>query len=415
MQSQYKTLAEASVTKDKQEKTCDISDKNECNQDSDNESIEQKRSENIDSLIETSDNKNTEDVLEKDSAKLFNEKLSETEAATKNVELQMEESKSSDKIVETKVMEKSSDIEECDSANVSREAEDAVQALQVAEQGDGEVKGNSPDSCEQGRDHLTPELSVSGPSPPSQPCISECISDTNSDVPAPLTPQVHTPPPIQDNSSPQLGSVPSVPTSSPSASKPSPIKSDIIKHDIDEEAKKANSHTMDDEGSTSDDDIPSDDNYPDDYNESPPGAPAPSVTVLQPPPPQHVPVQPSPVQQSPIHPSPLQQSPIHPSPVQQSPIHPSPIQQSPIQQSPIQHSPVQKSPIQPCQPSPIQKSPALQKQPDSVKSFHEAQFTEEIPNNFDQLSNSSSTNIQAETLPQPHYESSCFTSITKSE
>jgi hypothetical protein len=48
----------------------------------------------------------------------------------------------------------------------------------------------------------------------------------------------------------------------------------------------------------SDDDIPSDDNYQDDFNESPPGAPAPVVS-LQPPPPQPS-MQPSPIQPSPV-------------------------------------------------------------------------------------------------------------------
>lgn len=346
--------------------------------------------------------KNEDDIcvnnLEDDSAKLESDKISETEAATKNVELEMEESKGSPKHGRVEDEEdKNSDVEECDSVNVSREAEDAVQALQEAEQGDSEGKENSPDSCEQERDHLTPELSVSGPSPISQPCVTDCISDTNSDVPAPLTPQVPTPPPVRESLSPHFTSVdvPSVSQSDmPAVSETSQVKSGDIDKSNDKNFDKANSQTVDDEDSTSDDDIPSDDNYQDDFNESPPGAPAPVVS-LQPPPPQ-----PS-MQPSPIQPSPVQPSSVQPSPMQQSPLQPSPVQQSPVQQSPIQHSPIQPSPIQqsPVQQSPV-SAPAVQKQPESAKSFHETSFTEELQTNFEQLSNSSTNNLQNESLPQ---------------
>ncbi|XP_052068323.1 histone acetyltransferase KAT6B-like isoform X3 [Mytilus californianus] len=391
--TQRKDFMEASVAKVKEDK-CD-KPKKEFNDDSDNESIETKRSENFDSMAETKekDVKSEEDLCVNNfnnSAKLLTDKISETEAATKNVELEMEESKDSSKCEDIVEEDKGSDIGECDSANVSREAEDAVQALQVAEQGDSEEgKSNSPDSCEQERQHLTPELSVSGPSPASQPCVTDCISDTNSDVPAPLTPQVPTPPPSQENLSPNIKSV----SNTDSPTKTSPSKSDSMKEsDNNDKSKLQNDE---EEDSTSDDDIPSDDNYHDDFNDSPPGAPAP-VTSLLSPPPQPVVVQQSPIQMSPVQQSPVHQSPIQASSVQQSPVQQSPIQHSPLQPSPIQHSPIQQSPMQP---SPMKHSPVVQKQPGSAKSFHET-FAEDLPSNFDQLSNSSTSNLQSDSLPQ---------------
>ncbi|XP_069123759.1 histone acetyltransferase KAT6B-like isoform X3 [Argopecten irradians] len=176
-----------------------------------------------------------------------------------------------------------------DSEENSREIEEAVHALQEAEQtqegedrGDdseaeannaGEMKADSP---EQEREHLTPDvLPVHEPSPAPQPTVPDCVSDTNSDVPAPLTPQVPTPPPVVEGLTPECTSSPVKEQTSPIsrvetlplADTRKPVETTPQKAPTLMETEDVDS-ALDDENS-SDDDIPSDDNYPGQYCDSP--------------------------------------------------------------------------------------------------------------------------------------------------
>jgi len=169
----------------------------------------------------------------------------------------------------------SDDDDDSDSEEHSREIEEAVQALQDAEQNEDEEVGVNTDqitedvemkedSPEQGRDATPDQLPVHDPSPASQPNITDCISDTNSDAPAPLTPQVATPPQVVDSLTPEcvpVDSTQSTPTTRTetvplveskaafSVEKSNPVESENIRQP---------ESPLDDDNS-SDDDIPSDD------------------------------------------------------------------------------------------------------------------------------------------------------------
>ncbi|KAK3090335.1 hypothetical protein FSP39_011013 [Pinctada imbricata] len=175
-----------------------------------------------------------------------------------------------------------------DSENVSREIAEAVQALKDSEQSQGMdcideglediVKKGSPDSTEQVRESDTPcDLPLHDPSPAPLPAGTDCVSDTNSDIPAPLTPQVATPSPSKDKKNPQksVGE-----DSAKTLSDPTPLSEPSSMCNETKDIGSVNSQLSDlvdsqqlnsnqlqaaspDEGPTTDDDIPSDDNFQD--------------------------------------------------------------------------------------------------------------------------------------------------------
>lgn len=171
----------------------------------------------------------------------------------------------------------SSDSEsESDSENVSREIEEAVQALKDAEQSDMEdmpsdlndmVKKDD-DETEQQRERHTPDdLPIPDPSPAPIAIGGDGISDTNSDVPAPLTPQVPTP--SKDPSTPECSLLKSHPQEDTPSLGP---KTDALlesKSDTKLDGMRASGSPEDPAHETDDDDIPSDDNFPEDEINSP--------------------------------------------------------------------------------------------------------------------------------------------------
>lgn len=171
----------------------------------------------------------------------------------------------------------SSDSEsESDNENVSREIEEAVQALQDAEQTDMEdmqsdlndmVKKDD-DETEQQRERHTPDdLPIPDPSPAPIAIGGDGISDTNSDVPAPLTPQVPTP--SKDPSTPECSLLKSHHQEETPSLGP---KTDILlesKSDSKLDGMRASGSPEDPAHETDDDDIPSDDNFPEDEINSP--------------------------------------------------------------------------------------------------------------------------------------------------
>lgn len=171
----------------------------------------------------------------------------------------------------------SSDSEsESDNENVSREIEEAVQALQDAEQTDMEdmqsdlndmVKKDD-DETEQQRERHTPDdLPIPDPSPAPIAIGGDGISDTNSDVPAPLTPQVPTP--SKDPSTPECSLLKSHHQEETPSLGP---KTDILlesKSDSKLDGMRVSGSPEDPAHETDDDDIPSDDNFPEDEINSP--------------------------------------------------------------------------------------------------------------------------------------------------
>lgn len=171
----------------------------------------------------------------------------------------------------------SSDSEsESDNENVSREIEEAVQALQDAEQTDmedmqsdlNEMVKKDDDETEQQRERHTPDdLPIPDPSPAPIAIGGDGISDTNSDVPAPLTPQVPTP--SKDPSTPECSLLKSHHQEETPSLGP---KTDILlesKSDSKLDGMRVSGSPEDPAHETDDDDIPSDDNFPEDEINSP--------------------------------------------------------------------------------------------------------------------------------------------------
>ncbi|XP_062596711.1 histone acetyltransferase KAT6B-like isoform X4 [Saccostrea cucullata] len=164
-----------------------------------------------------------------------------------------------------------------DNENVSREIEEAVQALKDAEQSDIEDMQNDlhdivkkdDDETEQQRERQTPDdLPIPDPSPAPIAIGGDCISDTNSDIPAPLTPQVPTPsqdPSTPDNSLVKSHSQEETPCIGPNKETLQECKLDNKLDGL----KSSGSPLEDPAHETDDDDIPSDDNFPEDDINSP--------------------------------------------------------------------------------------------------------------------------------------------------
>ncbi|XP_061174965.1 histone acetyltransferase KAT6B-like isoform X3 [Saccostrea echinata] len=164
-----------------------------------------------------------------------------------------------------------------DNENVSREIEEAVQALKDAEQSDiegiqsdlNDIVKKDDDETEQQRERQTPDdLPIPDPSPAIIAIGGDCISDTNSDVPAPLTPQVPTP--SQDPSTPDCSLVKS--HSQEETPSIGPNKESLQECKLENKLdglKSSGSPLEDPAHETDDDDIPSDDNFPEDDINSP--------------------------------------------------------------------------------------------------------------------------------------------------
>lgn len=169
---------------------------------------------------------------------------------------------------------------ESDNENVSREIEEAVQALKDAEQSDdmegiesdlNEMVKKDEEDTEQQRERRTPEEDLPIPDPSPAPIAiggGDCISDTNSDVPAPLTPQVPTP--SKDPSTPECNLLKSQPPEeTPGLGGPKRDTLQESKPESKSDGLRAAGSPDDPAHETDDDDIPSDDNFPDDEINSP--------------------------------------------------------------------------------------------------------------------------------------------------
>lgn len=168
-----------------------------------------------------------------------------------------------------------SDSDESDNENVSREIEEAVQALKDAEQSDMEgiqddlndmVKKDDDETEQQREQQMPDDLPIPEPSP-APITIGDSVSDTNSDVPAPLTPQVPTP--SKDSSAPECSLMKSHPQEDTPITRQNKDSLQESKSESKLDAMRTSGSPEDPAHETDDDDIPSDDNFPDDDVNSP--------------------------------------------------------------------------------------------------------------------------------------------------